>query len=162
VITFEVDGHKYRGAPRKWGESMDLLARTMAPLASDPDGTVEKFRAVMDGEGAALIGVLRGVIALAPALALEWLEGWTRDGEPVTDETCAGLGWEPVVAAAYVAREHRFFSPSPGLLSAAADLMPDVSQMVAAMDRTPDAQVEASNEAAAKAALEAARAAKAS
>lgn len=125
-----VDGHAYTGEPLTWGADLDLLERTMEPLLADPSAAVAAFDGVRGGDPAALVGVLRGLFRQAPALAMEWLAGWSRDGVPVTPESCRGLGWEPIVAAAYVARAHGFFTPSPGLLASAAALMPDLSAMM--------------------------------
>lgn len=138
MIEIEIDGHIWRGEHRAWSESVALLHDTADVVLGDDTAFMAAVRAFDADDTAGMVPMARRLLSRAPAVVLRWLDGYERDGEPVTDASLAGTGWEPAIAAALVARAHGFFTFSAGLRAAAMELVPDALAVAReASDRTP-------------------------
>lgn len=129
-MKFEIDGVVWEGPHRAWSESVALLDASADVVFGDDEAFMGAVRGFDTADVSAMVPLFRRLMRAAPGVVLQWLEGFTRGGVPVTDESLGGTGWEPAIAAAYVAREHGFFTFSDGLREAAKSLAPDVLTMM--------------------------------
>lgn len=128
-MKFEIDGVVWEGPHRAWSESVALLDASADVVFGDDDAFMGAIKGFDARDVSAMVPLFRRLMRVAPGVVLQWIDGFTRDGVPVTDGSLGGTGWEPAIAAAFVAREHGFFTFSDGLQASALDLLPDLLTM---------------------------------
>lgn len=129
-MKFEIDGVVWEGPHRAWSDSVALLDASADVVFGDDDAFMGAIKGFDAGDVSAMVPLFRRLMRASPDVVLQWLDGFTRDGAPVTDASLGGTGWEPAIAAAFVAREHGFFTFSDGLREAVRSLAPDVLTMM--------------------------------